>query len=91
MGINEYNYDLTRAFLTLFSQIVTGLWYVCYPKQCPIMTPGKDWEHKCMNNGKQNLNCCAIDFCIHSLDINMTLLTNLIFFLSEIRLEITLH
>jgi hypothetical protein len=25
MGINEYNYDLTRAFLTLFSQIVTGL------------------------------------------------------------------
>jgi hypothetical protein len=33
-----------------------------------------------MNHDKQNLNRLEIDFCIHTLDTNMTLLTNPTFF-----------
>jgi hypothetical protein len=32
MGINEYNYEWTRAFHTLFSEIVTELGEVCDSK-----------------------------------------------------------
>jgi hypothetical protein len=44
------------------------------------MTAGPDWEYKCMNNGKHIFNCCAIDYCIHTLDTNSVLLTNPIYF-----------
>jgi hypothetical protein len=40
------------------------------------MTAGNDWEYKCMNHGKLDLNCCGIDYCLHTLDTNMALLTS---------------
>jgi hypothetical protein len=81
MGINNYNYEWTRVFHTLFSQNVTELGDLCYPKLCPKMTAGKDWECKCMNHGSmKNLNCCSLDYCIHTLDTNSVLLTSPIYF-----------
>jgi hypothetical protein len=82
MKINNYNYEWTRAFHTLFSEIVTELGEVCDSKTCPRMTAGPDWEYKCMNHGniKMNFNCCAIDYCTHTLDTTMPLLINPIYF-----------
>jgi hypothetical protein len=82
MGIIEYNYEWTRAFHTLFSQIVIELGDVCYPKSSLRMTSGKVWEYKCMNHGniKNNFTCCAIYYCIHPLDTTMHLLTNSAYF-----------
>jgi hypothetical protein len=40
------------------------------------MTTGKDCEYKCMSHGKQTLNFCAIDYCLHTLDTTIPLLTN---------------
>jgi hypothetical protein len=58
MKINNYNYEWTRAFHTLFSEIVTELGEVCDSKTCPRITAGPDWEYKCMNHGNmKNLNC----------------------------------
>jgi hypothetical protein len=82
MKINNYNCEWTRTFLTFFSQIVTELGEQCTPIQCPKMTAGPDWEYKCINHGnlKYNFNCCAIDYCIHTLDTTIPLLTNPIFY-----------
>jgi hypothetical protein len=80
MGIREYNYEWTRGFHTLFSQIISELGEECYPKSCPNMTAGPDWQYKCMNHGKLDLNCCAIDYCLHTLDTDIVLLTNSIYF-----------
>jgi hypothetical protein len=79
MKINNYNYEWTRAFHTLFSEIDTELGEECL---CSKVTAGPDWEYKCMNHGnlKYNFNCCAIDYCIHTLDTTMPLLTNPIFY-----------
>jgi hypothetical protein len=33
-----------------------------------------------MNHGKHNFNCCAIDYCIHTLDTTMPLLTHPTFY-----------
>jgi hypothetical protein len=77
----EYNYECTRGFHTLFLEIVTELGKECTPKQCLKMTGGPNWEFKCTNHGNmKNLNCCAIDYCTHTLDTIMPLLTNPIFF-----------
>jgi hypothetical protein len=80
MGIIEYNYEWTRAFHTLFLQIVAELGDMCNPKLFSIMTAGLDWQYKCMNYGKLNLNCCAIDYCLYTLDITIPLLTNPAYF-----------
>jgi hypothetical protein len=61
MKINNYNYEWTRAFHILFLQIVTELGEVYL---CTKITAGPDWEYICMNHGKHNFNCCAIDYCI---------------------------
>jgi hypothetical protein len=74
--IKEYNYEWTRAFHTLFSQIISELGEECYPKSCSNMTAEKNWEYNFMNYGKQNLNYCAIYCCLHTLDTTMILLTN---------------
>jgi hypothetical protein len=79
MGIKEYNNEWTRAFHTLFLQIVTELGEDCYPKLCLNMTAGKNLAYKCMNHGKLDLNCCAID-CLHTLDTTMVFLTNSAYF-----------
>jgi hypothetical protein len=81
MKINNYNYEWTRAFHTLFLEIVTELGKVCDGKTCPKITAGPKWEYICMNHGSgKNFNCCAIDYCIHTLDATMPLLTNPIFY-----------
>jgi hypothetical protein len=82
MKINNYYYELTRAFHMLFSEIVTELGNVCDSKTCPRMTAGQDWEYKCMNHGnpKSNPNCSAIDYCIHTLDTTMPLLSHPAFY-----------
>jgi hypothetical protein len=80
MKINNYNYEWTRAFHTLFSEIVTELGKVCNSKTCPMITAGPDWEYICINHGKHNPNCCAIDYCIHTLDTNTSLLTHPAFY-----------
>jgi hypothetical protein len=76
IGIKEHNYEWTREFHTLFSQIVRELGEVCDNKTCPKMTAEPDMEYKCMNHGKQNPNCCAIDYCLHTyiLDVFIVLL-----------------
>jgi hypothetical protein len=33
-----------------------------------------------MNNGKLDLNCCAIDYCLHAIETNMLLLISSIYF-----------
>jgi hypothetical protein len=66
----------------LFLEIVTELGEECDGKICRKITAGSDWEYKCMNHGniKNNPNCCAIDYCVHTLDTTMPLLTNPIYF-----------
>jgi hypothetical protein len=71
---------LTRAFHTIFSQIVTELGKECFSKQCPNITAGKDLVFECMNHGNLDLKCCAIDYYLHTLDRNMVLLTNPAYF-----------
>jgi hypothetical protein len=49
-------------------------------KKCPVMTGGKDWVYKCMNHNKLNLDWCAIDYSLHTLDSTMVLLNNPAYF-----------
>jgi hypothetical protein len=46
------------------------------------MTAGTDWDYKCMNHGggKYIFNCCAIDYCTHTLDTAIPLLTHPAFY-----------
>jgi hypothetical protein len=84
IGIKEYNYEWKRTFHTIFSEIVTelGIGKECSPTQCPKITAGPKCEYVCMNygGGKHNFNCCAIDYCIHTLDTNSVLLTHPAYF-----------
>jgi hypothetical protein len=81
MKINNYNYEWTRAFHTLFSEIITELGEVCDSKTCPKITAGPDWEYICMNHDNlKNITCTDIDYCTHTLDTNILLLTNPIYF-----------
>jgi hypothetical protein len=81
MGIKEYNYEWTRAFHTFFSQIVAELGKECDGRTCSIMSAGKDWQFKCMSYGTlKNITWCAIEYCIHTLDTNICLLSNPAYF-----------
>jgi hypothetical protein len=45
------------------------------------MTAGKKLEFKCMNHGNiKNITCTAIDYCIHTLDTTVPLMTNPAYF-----------
>jgi hypothetical protein len=63
-------------------EIVAELGNVCDSKTCPRITAGPDWEYKCMSHGggKYIFNCCAIDYCIHTLDTTLPLLTHPAFY-----------
>jgi hypothetical protein len=81
MDINKYNYEWTRVFHTIFSKIIVYLREVCNGKRCTRMTAGVDWEFKYMSRGnKATINCSAIDYCLHTLDADMSLLSNPSFF-----------
>jgi hypothetical protein len=82
MKTNNYNYEWTRAFHTLFLQIVTELGEECTHHLYPRITAGKDWEYKYMNHGniKNNLTYFAIYYSVHTLNTTIPLLTNPAYF-----------
>jgi hypothetical protein len=52
------------------------------------MTATPDWEFRCMAHPNKNgFECCAVDYCIHNLEMFQTLLTNPSFYPDRIDVQ----
>eukprot|EP00742_Colponemidia_sp_Colp-10_P002599 GILJ01002775.1.p1 GENE.GILJ01002775.1~~GILJ01002775.1.p1 ORF type:complete len:254 (-),score=33.38 GILJ01002775.1:675-1436(-) len=70
-----WQYEHIRQTVADASALVVKLRAVCTPQDCPKMVATDSWHFLCAAH-KEPKECCAIDYCLHTLENTTVLLNN---------------
>lgn len=69
-------YEWIRTFLMHLGYFLVDLGNVCNVTKCPKMNGPDHYTFLCSTHKGPSMECCAIDYCLHTIDLITTLFLN---------------